>query len=450
MQGACTPAASAARSALRWQSQSSSSRRPAARAAANRRSGLSRALPRGPRASASQPMTRAGRQFDDRLEAGFDGTLGEDVGELGPHRARDRARRGGWSCSGDEHLGPIGASMEDHPSPPSGRFLAWRFSAIRRRKRAEFGAQTLAAAPIGPKMRTCGRIARACAIGRSTPLKRPEPDIAHENVHRRDRRRPLSPGASPPGPRPACATPARGRARRARRARRRSARSRSMPVSIPISCEHRDEVLGRDVARRALRDRAAAQLAERGLEARARRPRARRARSPGPGRACCGSAPSARRRRRGARAPRRRTRGPGAGSPSPSCRRSRSPARPRRQPLGDLEHAVGLDVPLVRAAEGHRDDALAAQPRLAGARQHALEAGQRLLDRAVDVRAVVRLARGQEDVDLVERPALAAVRVEQRERRVEPPLVRDQDADRDVLRARRSRRAPPRRRRAAG
>ena len=40
----------------------------------------------------------------------------------------------------------------------------------------------------------------------------------------------------------------------------------------------------------------------------------------------------------------------------------------------------------------------------------------------------------QEDVDLVEGAAVGRVGVEQRERRVEPLLVRDQDADRDVLR----------------
>ena len=55
-----------------------------------------------------------GRQFDDGLEARFDGTLSEDVGELGPHRARECARRGRWSCSGDEHLG---SDRREHGGP---------------------------------------------------------------------------------------------------------------------------------------------------------------------------------------------------------------------------------------------------------------------------------------------------------------------------------------------
>src|SRR5919201_1949970 len=55
--GARRPAASAPFSAWRWQSQSSSSSRPASRAAANRRSGRSSAVPRGPRARASYPTT---------------------------------------------------------------------------------------------------------------------------------------------------------------------------------------------------------------------------------------------------------------------------------------------------------------------------------------------------------------------------------------------------------
>ena len=75
-------------------------------------------------------------------------------------------------------------------------------------------------------------------------------------------------------------------------------------------------------------------------------------------------------------------------SPKPiSC----APARD--EPAGDVEDALGRHVALVGAAEGDGDDALAAQPLLAGAAQHALEPGERLLDRAVDVLAVVGLAR---------------------------------------------------------
>src|SRR5439155_1214627 len=74
----------------------------------------------------------------------------------------------------------------------------------------------------------------------------------------------------------------------------------------------------------------------------------------------------------------------------------------RDEPAGDREDALARHVALVRAAEAHADHALAAEAGLAGARQDAFEPGQRLLDRAVDVLAVVRLARREEDVDLVE------------------------------------------------
>ena len=76
------------------------------------------------------------------------------------------------------------------------------------------------------------------------------------------------------------------------------------------------------------------------------------------------------------------------------------------QPPRDGEDALLADVALVRAAEGDGDDALAAQPLGAGAAEHALEPGERLLDRAVDVPAVVRLGGREEDVDLVEAVAV--------------------------------------------
>ncbi len=96
------------------------------------------------------------------------------------------------------------------------------------------------------------------------------------------------------------------------------------------------------------------------------------------------------------------------------------------EPLGDLEDALRRHLALVGTAEGGRDHALAAQPRLAGARQRPLEPAQRLLDRAIDVAAVVRLRSGEEDVDLVE--ALA-----HRQRSVEAALVGDQDREGDAL-----------------
>ena len=96
------------------------------------------------------------------------------------------------------------------------------------------------------------------------------------------------------------------------------------------------------------------------------------------------------------------------------------------QPPRDREHALLGHVALVRAAEGDGDDALAAQPLLPGAAQHALEPAQRLLDRAVDVLAVVRLRGGEEHVDLVEAVAVG-------ERVLEPLLVRDQHGERDAF-----------------
>ena len=54
---------------------------------------------------------------------------------------------------------------------------------------------------------------------------------------------------------------------------------------------------------------------------------------------------------------------------------------------GDRQHALGRHATLVGAAEAHADDALGAQALGDGAADHALEAGQRLLDRAVDVGA---------------------------------------------------------------
>ena len=69
---------------------------------------------------------------------------------------------------------------------------------------------------------------------------------------------------------------------------------------------------------------------------------------------------------------------------------------------------AGGHVALVGAAEGGGDDGLAAQALLAGAREHALQPGERLRDRAVDVLAVVGLRGGEEDVDLVKARAVLA------------------------------------------
>ena len=100
------------------------------------------------------------------------------------------------------------------------------------------------------------------------------------------------------------------------------------------------------------------------------------------------------------------------------------------QPARDREHALGRHVALVGAAEGDRDHALAAQPPAPRAAEHALEPGQRLLDRAVDVVAVVRLGGRQEHVDLVEAVALRRARCRARARSGSAPTARRRRARR--------------------
>ena len=95
-----------------------------------------------------------------------------------------------------------------------------------------------------------------------------------------------------------------GRGSPARAARTRAARAQVDAGLDPHLVQHRDEILAGDVAGRARRHRAAAELAEARLEAVARPPRAPPARSPVPARACCGSARSAPPRPPATRAPR--------------------------------------------------------------------------------------------------------------------------------------------------
>ena len=96
------------------------------------------------------------------------------------------------------------------------------------------------------------------------------------------------------------------------------------------------------------------------------------------------------------------------------------------QPVGDGEHGLGLDRALVGAAEGHRDHRGHAQVLGQRALGHALQAGQRLLDRPVHVGPVVRLGGRQEQVGLVEVLAQARARCPARARwaRVRPPRPR--------------------------
>ena len=80
------------------------------------------------------------------------------------------------------------------------------------------------------------------------------------------------------------------------------------------------------------------------------------------------------------------------------------------QALGDAEDPLGRHLALVGAAEGGRDDALAAQALGDRGGDHPVELGERLVDRAVDVLPVVGLRRGEEDADLVEVLALPRAR----------------------------------------
>ena len=194
--------------------------------------------------------------------------------------------------------------------------------------------------------------------------------------------------------------------------------------------------------------RAASQLAERALEGVDCRTRAPPARWRDPGRACCGSARSARRAvaRLAACSKKART-WTGIGHPRRVAERDLLAARVG-QALRDLEHALLGHLALVGAAERDRDHALAAQARCAGPRDDLLQPRERLLDRAVDVLAVVRLARREEQVDLVEQP-LARLLLD-RERRARA-LSRSGSAPcRRRRRRARSSAAPARRRRAAG
>ena len=129
--------------------------------------------------------------------------------------------------------------------------------------------------------------------------------------------------------------------------------------------QHRDEVLGRDVAGRARGHRAAAELAEATTRTSGSRPRsaAKHVREPLAARVVevrgeldVGAELRARRLEERAR--------PAPGSPSRSCRRTRSPTRPAStQPRArSTTRARAATRALVGAAERDRDDALGAQP----------------------------------------------------------------------------------------
>ena len=215
-----------------------------------------------------------------------------------------------------------------------------------------------------------------------------------------------APSSTGPGPRTARGCRADGRAPPAPLARPRSAAPRSMPVSIPISwsIETRSSVAMLPVAPG--RHRAAAELAERRLEALdPGLERRQHVREPLPagvvevgGQLDAGSAST---RGREELADLDRVGHPGRVAEADLRRPGLD------EPRGDHEHPLGGHVPLVGAAERGRDHALAAQPlRPARARTCAPRPGERLLDRAPDVLLVVGLRRRQEAVDLLEARAV--------------------------------------------
>ena len=217
----------------------------------------------------------------------------------------------------------------------------------------------------------------------------------------------LGPASRPGRPR-ACGCRAAGRGSPARAARTRSARRRSMPVAMPISCsiETRSSVAMLPVAPAGTGQ--PPELAEARLEAlHARLQRRQHVGEALPARVVEVRGQLQLPSPSDARGPRRRTPAPGAGWPCRSCRRSRSPARPRRAGAR-RSRAPARAATWPSYGQPNEVEITPSQRRPAArARQHDLQAGERLGDRAVDVLAVVGLRGRQEDVDLVERRPLA-------------------------------------------
>ena len=389
------------------------------------------------------PDDRAGCKIDDRLEAGLDRTFGQDVGELVPRAAGQLARQGRGGSSGDDHRDTVRLNHDELSfvvgagTPFRGVFVA----------KAPWGGRGCVQRCPGGGGR--GRRGSSSAGGGSASGIRGFPRRRRPRAHRQRRWRcpPLPPSLEPPASARSAAV-ARATTQRAVRPCRSerswmpeadgrcqtvdsgAARSATvLPVDRPGDedvgaqraaehvphgarsvdaapskidagrhahlVQHRDEVLGGDVAGRPGRHRAPAELAEARLERLAPPPRARRARWPGPGRACCGSGRSARRRAERARGRRAKNSRTCRGLAMPVVSPKPISSQPARgQPLGDLEHALGRHLALVGTAEAtSRSRPRSAGPRLARAAEHALEPGQRLGDRAVDVLAVVGLAR---------------------------------------------------------
>ncbi len=361
----------------------------------------------------------------DRLRAPGAGLDGRVVGHQGDAAAVDRGQAGDDAVGAEPLLVPVG----QQPPP-------------RRRSRRRPGARPARAPAACPARRS----SRGGAAGRRRGRPPALCEVGHVGAYRGRHGRSLfglgrrcqstGPGAQHVGAeRPARAPPA----PRARPRPGAAGRSRSRPPSRAAS---------RPRPRwRRCRSTPAAPGSRRARRSSTRRtrppPRARRARWPAPGRGCCGSGRSARPRARRSRAAAKNSRDLARVGHPGGVAEADLLAAGGGEPLGDLEDALGRHLALVGAAEGGRDHALAAQPRLARGRQRPLQPRQRLLDRAVDVLAVVGLRGGEEDVDLVEAVA-------QRQRPLQPALVGDQDREGDAVAPLRPRPAPPRRRRAAG
>ena len=299
-------------------------------------------------------------------------------------------------CAGRASAG-LAARARGWKEPPAREGFARRGVCQQRGVPLREGPPSFGPAALRPKR---------CARGR---LAQPAPPAVP------CRRRPFAPAlsASRSARRGACGCRAGGRGSVRRAASRRAARSRSTPVAICISAsiETRSSVAMLPVAPAGPDIRRARRSSTRSSP---RRPRAPRARWPAPARGCCESGRSAAPRRRRAR---RRAASRAALKSSWTWRGLAIPVvSPKAiscgpgvaQARGDLQHALGRDAALIRAAERRRDHPLAAQPGRAGARQHDLQPLERLGDRAVHVLLVVRLRGRQEDADLVERRALAA------------------------------------------
>ena len=274
-------------------------------------------------------------------------------------------------------------------SNPSSTNDSWSSSSATRSRTGSFPCSSaLARWRSGPPASARSAAARSRSLGSEASLK------------------PTPRGASRPARRSARGCRAAGRALPAR------ARGLQQPAEIdpgrdPHLLEHRDEILGGDVAGRARR--APGSRRARRSSTRTTRPRLSAAStfaSPCPRvlwKCAVSSTPGSARARAA-----RRTRGPAAGWPSRSCRRSRPPARAGRGQLDARSRALVRRG--TRPSYGQPNEVeITPSHRRPSARarcEHATQSAQRVGDRPPDVLGVVGLGGGQEAVDLVEARAV--------------------------------------------